>query len=71
MIKKNEQGSYYFELSNELNIFVSLLKAKRIGHKFLKKKKNFDSSILDVYMIYYDVVQLTSLTLFGEIELKY
>lgn len=70
MIKKNEQGSYYFELSNELNIFVWLLKAKRIGHKFLKKK-NFDSSILDVYMIYYDVVQLTSLTLFGEIEWKY
>lgn len=70
MIKKNEQGSYYFELSNELNIFVWLLKAKRIGHKFFKKK-NFDSSILDVYMIYYDVVQLTSLTLFGEIEWKY
>lgn len=35
------------------------------------KRKNFDSSILVVYMIYYDVVQLTSLTLFGEIELKY
>lgn len=70
MIKKNVQGSYHFELSNELNIFFLLLKAKRIGHKFLKEK-NFDSSILDVYMIYYDVVQLTSLTLFGEIELKY
>lgn len=69
MIKKNVQGSYHFELSNELNIFFLLLKAKRIGHKFLKK--NFHSSILDVYMIYYDVVQLTSLTLFGEIELKY
>lgn len=66
MIKKNVQGSYHFELSNELNIFFLLLKAKRIGHKFLKEK----TSIV-LYMIYYDVVQLTSLTLFGEIELKY
>lgn len=70
MIKKNVQGSYHFELSNELNIFFFTIKSQKDRTQVLKKK-NFDSSILDVYMIYYDVVQLTSLTLFGEIELKY
>lgn len=70
MIKKNVQGSYYFKLSNELNIFFLTIKSQKDRTQVLKRK-NFDSSILDVYMIYYDVVQLTSLTLFGEIELKY
>lgn len=70
MIKKNVQGSYHFELSNELNIFFLTIKSQKDRTQVLKRK-NFDSSILDVYMIYYDVVQLTSLTLFGEIELKY
>lgn len=70
MIKKNVQGSYHFELSNELNIFFFTIKSQKDWTQVLKRK-NFDSSILDVYMIYYDVVQLTSLTLFGEIELKY
>lgn len=70
MIKKNVHGSYYFELSNELNIFFLTIKSQKDRTQVLKRK-NFDSSILDVYMIYYDVVQLTSLTLFGEIELKY
>lgn len=70
MIKKNVQGSYHFELSNELNIFFFTIKSQKDWTQVLKRK-NFDSSILVVYMIYYDVVQLTSLTLFGEIELKY
>lgn len=70
MIKKNVQGSYHFELSNELNIFFFTIKSQKDWTQVLKRK-NFDSSILDVYMIYYDVVQLTSLTLFGEIELKH
>lgn len=70
MIKKNVQGSYHFELSNELNIFFFTIKSQKDRTQVLKRK-NFDSSILVVYMIYYDVVQLTSLTLFGEIELKY
>lgn len=70
MIKKNVQGSYHFELSNELNIFFFTIKSQKDWTQVLKRK-NFDSSILVVYMIYYDVVQLKSLTLFGEIELKY